>query len=229
VQTPYPDVAKFLERLRNGVPYVRASIYLQGPKGADLAVQLRRSDKEVTLRSTIADASRFKTVAAPFDKIPNLKEYDAERRNAAGEVQTKPPSWAVSNVPLIVSVISCGVALAAVFVPILAAQKTSLEILAPKEAAEIPGRSCRLEWAVTRKTVWHGETSETPAANVLVTKEGDPSFRFDSQNAGSGLTIAFPSDGVYDMTVSVPLVQERNVRVTVKTPSPTASKTTKKK
>ena len=226
MQTPFSSKDEFLARLRSGVPYVSARIYLQGPRGYDLGVQLQRNEKKVVLRSSIPDAELFKKVALPFNKIHDLEEYEAENRNAAGEEQKK-PSKIGTWMPLISGVPGFVLAVLALLATTLPKQTSSLEILAPKDATEIHGKACRVEWAVTRKTLLHGETTETPRAEVLVTKEGDPDYRLDTPEASSGMTITFPSDGVYDLTVSGPSVQKQNVRVTVKTPSATPTPTAK--
>jgi hypothetical protein len=106
--------------------------------------------------------------------------------------------------------------------------KGTLEILAPKDMVDIPGKSCRVEWVATGKRFWLGEVPEVLRARVLVTKEGDPNYRSDTPDADSGLMVQFPSDGVYDVTVSARSAPARNVRLTVKTLEPEVEKATKK-
>ncbi|HEY4962088.1 MAG TPA: hypothetical protein VII29_14605 [Terriglobales bacterium] len=224
MQTPYSSKDEFLTRLRNGVPYVNGRIYLQGPHGYDLGVQLQRNKKKVVLRSSIPDAELFKKVALPFNKIHDLEEFEAENRNAAGEEQ-KSPSRIGTWMPLISGVPGFVLAALALLASTLPKQTSTLEIGLPRDASEISGRSCRVEWTVTRKTILHGETWETPRAEVLVTKEGDPDYRDDKRDASSGVKIDFPSDGVYDVTVTAPSVPQRSLRVTAKTPAPAPSPT----
>ena len=215
-QTPHLNLDDFLQRLRKGEPYVKARIYLQGPRGNDLAVQLQPGENNVELRSSISDGQLFKKVAEPFDKISDLKEYDSEHRNAAGEVQKK-PSLGQSLTPWFPALPGIA-ALLGLFLTALPTQKSTLQILAPKDVADIPGNSCSVTWAVTRNTILHGQTSETPKGRVLVAQEGGD-FRSDTPDADSGFTVHFPGDGVYDVTVAVPSAQPQNVRITVKMPS----------
>ena len=220
MQTPYPSADEFLQRLRKGDAYVSARIYLQGPHGYDLEVQLLRSEKKVILRSSIPDAELFKKVAQPFSKIHDLEEYEAENRNAAGEVQVR-PSRIGTWMPLIAGLPGFLVAVLALFVSAGPKQGSTLQILAPKEGSEIQGTSQSVEWSGTRKTFFHGDLPEKLNAEVLVTKVGDARYKFDVPDAPSGTKVPFPGDGVYDIVVSAPSVPSQVVHVTVKTPTPT--------
>ena len=215
-QTSSRTKDEFLQQLRSG-GYVSARIYLQGPKGYDLAVQLERSEKKVTLRSSIPpQAKLFKSVAKPFDNIRGLNLIKAENRNAAGEEQKEAPWLKTWLLPLLTSV---AVVMAGWFFNTLPTLKSSTQILAPRESETISAPSSPVQWIVTRKTL-HGETSEMPHALVQVRKEGDPRYIPDIPDATSGISIPFPSEGVYFITVSAPSVPTQNVRVTVKFPAP---------
>jgi len=225
MQTPYPSPDEFLQRLRKGDAYVSARIYLQGPHGYDLEVQLLRSEKKVILRSSIPDPELFKKVAQPFNKIHDLEEYDAENRNAAGEVQVK-PSRIGTWMPLIAGLPGFLVAILALFVSTGPKQGSTIVIQAPRDGSEIQGTSQSVEWSATRKTFFHGDLPEKLNAEVLVTKVGDADYKFDAPDVPSGIKVPFPSDGVYDIVVSAPSVPSQVVHVTVKTPTPTpAAKT----
>jgi hypothetical protein len=106
----------------------------------------------------------------------NLEEYDSESRNASGEEETKKPNmpqWLTGIAALagvLISVLS-------LVVTTIVTTKSTLEILAPRDMVDIPGKSCRVEWVATRKRFWLGEVPEVLRARVLVTKEGDPNYR----------------------------------------------------
>ncbi len=220
-QVPQTSVDDFLGRLRRGLPFLNARLYLQGPLGHDLSVFLQRSDKIISLRSSISDGELFKEVARPFNKIHDLKEYEAETRNAAGEEQKKPSllANAQSMVTTLGALLAILISAATFWITNAQLSKTTLDLIAPKDGLEIPGRSCPVTWSVTRKTLRHGESTDAPPAHLTVTKEGDPSYKNDLPDAASGTQITFPDDGTYDINVSIPDAEQRNARVVVKTPS----------
>ncbi|MBV8114979.1 MAG: hypothetical protein JO300_09575 [Silvibacterium sp.] len=217
---PQTTLNGFLGRLRTHHDYVSAQIYLQGPRGYDLVIQLDRRLRTVAVRSSISDGKLFKDVIAPFEAIHDLKEYKREAKNldASGQ-ERKKTFW--DRVPALVGgsgIVGCVIAVASWYFTAVSTHSSTLEILTPQQGANIHGKSSQVKWVVRRKS-WTGDVPpEHPNADVHITKEGDADVKQDGWNVTNGYVANFPSDGVYDITVAIPMVQDGNIHVTVTVP-----------
>ena len=223
-QIPQTTLSGFLGQLRTSHDYVAARIYLQGPRGNDLVIQLDRKSRTVAVRSSISDGKLFKDVIAPFEAIHDLKEYKPASKNLDASGQEKKKTLA-DRLPLLFGgggMLAGIFSVATWFFNPVSTHSTTLEIFTPQQGANIHGRSSLVQWVLRRKS-FTDAAPEHPDADVHITKEGDASVKQDGWNVANGYVANFPSSGVYDITVIVHSVQDASIHVTVTVPDEPAT------